>query len=102
MIHERNNLQPDDRHRLERSDRSQRAKILAYFKNYPTERFTPFDIAARLFTVETPVTSIRRALTDLTNDGLLEKHEEDQVRERFGVSNCRWSLASTKGQLSIF
>lgn len=40
-----------------------------------------------------PITSIRRALTNLTAKGLLRKHPEDRRLGPRGSKECTWSLA---------
>jgi hypothetical protein len=53
--------------------RSQQEKILIYFKLHPGRGLAPHQIKAALFSDKTPITSIRRAITNLEQDGLLIK-----------------------------
>ena len=92
-FHQRNSFPEAEVERGKQKSLSQAERILAHFQAHRHERLTPFDIHRCLFDATTPPTSIRRAMTDLTNEGLLIKHEDDQVQEIYGVSNCRWSLA---------
>lgn len=70
-----------------RSATSQQRKILDYFAAYPTSGFTPFEIQEAVLP-EAPITSVRRAITNLTNLGRLQKTV--LVEERFGLPNHRW------------
>lgn len=60
--------------------------IYAIFKRFPRSTFTPFDILYRLQFkgYKYPITSVRRAITNLTLlDGLLIKHDIDK-KSRLG------------------
>ena len=46
--------------------------IYKYFRDNPRAELTPFEIKAVL-RMRAPITSIRRAITDLTTEGKLEK-----------------------------
>ena len=46
--------------------------IHKYFRDNPNAELTPFEIKATLG-MRAPITSIRRAITDLTKEGKLEK-----------------------------
>ena len=83
--------------------RTQEEYILSFFRSHSGERFTPFQVWQRLFTERVPITSIRRAITDLTTEGKLIKHEEDQRREMYGAVNCTWSFAGrmVQGELGL-
>lgn len=54
---------------------SQEQMILDFFRRHPGEMFTPSDIWVRLHSKmkRAPLTSIRRAITNLTGPGGLEK-----------------------------
>lgn len=70
---------------------SQNQKILAIFRNNPDEHYTPFEIWAVHYP-HAPLTSIRRAMTDLTKLGYLEKTKEKRAGE-YGELNYCWKLA---------
>ena len=55
-----------------RTAATQGGVILDYFRENPEEELTPFEIKAKL-NMRAPITSIRRAITDLTAEGRLEK-----------------------------
>lgn len=64
--------------------------ILDYFKEHPEEEFTPFDISRNVVGIEvTPITSIRRAITNLTNRGLLIK-TDTRRKGIYGHLNYCW------------
>lgn len=57
------------------------------------EKMTPLQVS-RLYNEiypEAPVTSIRRSMTNLTNQGKLERLEE-KVMEKFGMPNFYWKV----------
>lgn len=60
----------------------QTAKILKLFEDHPHTLFTPWQVYYH-FGQQLMITSIRRAITDLTTDGLLEKCD----RKRSGPAN---------------
>ena len=51
---------------------TQASIIHKYFRDNPRAELTPFEIKTTL-RMRAPITSIRRAITDLTNEGKLEK-----------------------------
>jgi len=51
----------------------QQNRILSYFQTFPTESFSPQDVWAALYDNKTPITSVRRAITNLTAAGKLRK-----------------------------
>ena len=52
--------------------KSQTDLIYEYFLNNPEQELTPFEIKTKI-RMRAPITSIRRAITDLTNQGKLVK-----------------------------
>jgi hypothetical protein len=48
---------------------SQAEKILKYFQDRPDGYYTPFEIQLNLYWNNVPITSIRRAMSDLTKLG---------------------------------
>lgn len=101
-FHTRNHFPIDEIQRGEKQAQSQAEKILEFFEMNPLKKMTPFDVAFELFTVETPITSIRRSLTDLTTAGKLVKLEHEQVKGKYGVSNCLWMKAPNDSQVELF
>lgn len=82
--------------------KTQEEIILSFFELHPNEFFTPLAIHKRLFTPETPCTSIRRAMSVLTKDGKLYKSSVKEI-EMYGEPNYCWSLVITdpSGQTKI-
>ena len=78
----------------------QEEKVYYLFKSYPTAELTPFEVQEAVL-AEAPITSARRALTCLTEMGLLEKVNR-QRPERYGKPNYLWRLATDDGQLALF
>jgi hypothetical protein len=86
--------------RIEQAE-TQEDRIRLYFEARPQLHLTPFEIQERLFP-ETPVTSVRRAVTNLTEEGTLRKtsHMKDG---RYGQPNHTWTLAGDPGeQIALF
>lgn len=100
MWHQRNSFPESEVERGNLTSKSQSEKILEWFEKNPLAKETPFGIASKLFSPDVPVTSIRRALTDLTKDGKLVKLAE-QTKERYGVSNCFWMLSPKSPQTQL-
>jgi hypothetical protein len=71
--------------------KSQQEKILIYFQSYPGRRFAPHQIKAAIFSDFTPITSIRRAITNLEKDGLLKKTDH-MIDGDFGAPVHTWEL----------
>jgi hypothetical protein len=72
----------------------QEGLILSIFETYPNEGLTPFDIEdfAHDQEVSWPITSIRRAITDLTNAGKLTKTNTKKLG-RYGKLVHTWKLS---------
>ena len=52
---------------------SQEDRILFHFEDSFDANFTPFEILEAVFNNQIPITSVRRAMTNLTNKGKLVK-----------------------------
>jgi hypothetical protein len=74
--------------------RTQEERILAFFRSRPGRVFTPEDLLA-IMPLRTPITSVRRAMTNLTRDGLLAKVplEQRRVRGKLGKPVHSWRFA---------
>lgn len=76
----------------------QNEKILKYFQERPEGYYTPFDVQLNLFWNEVPITSIRRAMSDLTKLGYLERLDGKEGRPilkmmgDYGHLNYTWKL----------
>jgi len=51
----------------------QQNRILSYFQTFPQDSFTPEDVWKVIYADNTPLTSVRRAITNLTSAGRLIK-----------------------------
>lgn len=99
MFHLRNNMPTDDIAKGEVQALKQADKILAFFVANPDKSYTPFEVLAQL-KMTCPITSIRRAMTDLTKAGFLIKDVANQRKGNYGMSNCTWRLTPRPGEQS--
>lgn len=81
-----------------RKCKNQENAVYSFFKKRPYHCFTPAAVLRFLIVLHpdvvkpgTPVTSIRRAITNLTKAGLLVK-TDDKIIEGYGVANHLWRL----------
>jgi hypothetical protein len=81
--------------------KTQQDIILWFFEQHPGQRFMPEEIRERLFRRETPLTSVRRAITNLTDAGELEK-TDFMKSSSFGKMVHTWELRRAPGQLKLF
>ena len=70
---------------------SQKEHILALFERNPKTEFTPFDVCSLFEDKNWPITSIRRAISDLTDEGHLVKLNVLKD-EKYGKPNHVWVL----------
>lgn len=94
--HFRNQVPVEDVRKIRKSAAIQEALVLDFFMSRPDGMHTPHAVLAALklegkVSDKTPITSIRRAITDLTNDGELEKVDHNRM-EVCGVTNKCWKL----------
>jgi hypothetical protein len=84
----------------EREAARQEAAILGYFETFRRTtlvaggvpgRFTPSEVAGMF--PDWPITSIRRAMTNLTTRGKLVHHRKDRRPGPHGAKESTWSLA---------
>jgi len=81
-----------------RNAKYQDDKVLAFFKFHPNKSFTPFDVHYNVFEENTPLTSTRRSITNLTKSGKLEMTSE-QREGAYGKANYTWRLSVSKTEL---
>lgn len=74
----------------EKQCKQQESKIYNFLEHCQGISFTPFEIADYIFKDGTPITSIRRALTNLKKQGLIKN--DGKVIERYKRPNFRWTL----------
>jgi hypothetical protein len=79
---------------------TQEEKILEFFKMYPDNSYTPFEVHRHVLR-DCPVTSVRRALSNLTTEGKLVKTSV-KVKEKYGKSNYKWKLVVNSFQQTLF
>jgi len=70
---------------------TQNWKILNFFRKYPESLFTPWGVQRILNLNNTPITSIRRAITTLTDLGYLVK-TNTMAKGEYGEQNHCWTL----------
>lgn len=71
--------------------------VLDFFRQHPRDSFIPPEVRDAILPLA-PITSVRRAITNLTQDDYLEKTEEQKLG-LWGKMNYKWRLARpTKGQ----
>lgn len=70
---------------------SQEEEIIGYFKSFPFSGFTPFEIQSAVFSKNVPITSVRRAMTNLTNRNILIKTTEKRIGD-YGKGCYCWKL----------
>ena len=88
---------------FEKKAKSQEEKILKLFKEWTIGRMgiQPSDVLAMVFDNTVPLTSIRRAMTNLTNRGDLIK-TNIQMRGPYGHPEYLWRLADKYSQQELF
>ena len=90
MYYNTTNLKGDELKTSQKKTVSQEQKILEIFKNHQIP-LSPTDIFSNFFK-KTPLTSIRRALSNLTRDGKLEKTSKKKLGMYGKYEHC-WKLA---------
>jgi|SRR5580698_2987621 hypothetical protein len=70
--HNTNNLAGAELHKADQCAKGQESDILAFFRARPGMYLTPEDASAAL-SARTPLTSVRRAISNLTEKGYLRK-----------------------------
>lgn len=71
---------------------NQESKIMALFLRNPIKRMTPSVVRSKVFRDSVPLTSVRRAMTCLTNSGHLEKTDSTRTGS-YGKPEHAWELA---------
>ena len=78
----------------------QQNRILSYFQSFPNENFTPEEVWKALYNDNTPLTSVRRAITNLTQAGKLIKTGNMKVSS-FGKRCHCWRGTHAERQLTM-
>lgn len=87
----------DQQTELEKRAQSLEVIVLEFFKNNPDKKFTSFQVFNQISTTN-PITSVRRAMSNLTKKGMLIK-TDDKVVENYGVDNFLWTINPHPPQL---
>ena len=82
--------------RLEARARTQDQAVAALFRRYAPLSLSPSQAHKALCT-RAPLTSIRRAITNLTRDGVLVKTDQKSTGP-YGNVECRWVLKDAPAQ----
>jgi len=81
---------------FEEKAKTQEEIVLEYFQEHKAESFSPETILRRCFSNRrVPLTSIRRAMSNLTKKKLLEKTEKKKISS-FGRPAYKWALRRIK------
>jgi hypothetical protein len=80
---------------------TQEQKILAFFEKHPNEEFTPPEIQLALSMYSTPLTSLRRAISNLTKSEKLVMTDNKKMGI-YGMKNYTWRLNIPAGQRTLF
>lgn len=93
--HNTNNLQGEDLENASAKTDSQDEIVLAFFRKKKNEGkcFTPSQLWNKCFTVDTPLTSVRRSLRTLTKDKKLRKTPVMQPSP-YGRPEHLWELVA--------
>jgi len=89
-FHNTINLSGEALEKRKGKNRSQNWLILEFFRKHSYESFTPSELEARKV-INAPLTSIRRAVSDLTDQGYLVKTSERRPG-KYGMENFTWKL----------
>lgn len=89
MFYNTINLQGIDLKNAHEKELKQKEKVLQFFEINKDQKLTPVEVHKALFTDETPLTSIRRAITDLTKEGVLMQTSL-QKQGSYGKLNYCW------------
>jgi len=85
--------------KLEAAAKTQDEAVAALFKRYYPLSLSPSQAHKALCT-KAPITSIRRAINNLTRDGVLEKTDQ-QSKGPYGMRECRWVLKGEPKQTKL-
>ncbi len=83
---------------LDKRAQTQEQRVLAWFMEHPESEATPYYIQLSVMQ-SSPITSVRRAMTNLTLEGKLLKTDK-KIKEIYGISNYLWRLKDR--QLELF
>ena len=87
--------------RYESKASTQEAKILAYFERSSAFLITPSEVRRAVFDNDVPITSVRRAMTNLTNEKKLSKSAEKRKGPHGRPEHC-WFKPNRYRQQELF
>ena len=96
-------LKNGDLDRARRKAKTQEERVLAFFNLHPAHLYTPFEVQEKVLP-GVPITSVRRAITNLEKAGHLRKTKRMWMG-KYGARNHCWQLATprqTHIQKSLF
>lgn len=100
-IHDRGtNLSNAEGKKLEQRAMTQEDVITEFFNRHKGRPYTPWEVW-RALGEQYPITSVRRAMTKLTEKGILHKREDIKKDGKYDVHNNTWVMPS-KVQLGFF
>jgi len=76
--------------RYRENAKTQEETILRFFQKNPARSFTPYEVH-RALGLRAPITSVRRAMTNLADKGFLDRTKETRPGE-YDRSNYCWRL----------
>lgn len=85
----------------QRATETQDERILRFFREFSRNAWTPWEVQRLVYSgSQTPITSIRRSINTLTEDGKLIKTGEKR-QGPYGKPSYAWRL-KPQGQMSLF
>lgn len=77
---------------------TQEEVIYRFMQRHVDRYFTPFEIASQCFSDDVPITSVRRAISSLTDKGKLEKSYFACGQGKYGKANHVWKCCDIKSR----
>jgi len=90
-FHNTTGLRKEELNQAEAQAETQVDKIIEFFRQNPSDYFTPCEVHKTCFSSFTPITSIRRAITGLEHAGVLLKTTYKR-KGSYGKINFCWCL----------
>ena len=94
-------LKGDELKEAEEKAETQEDKVLDFFQRHSRWHYTPWEVRRLVFAgSNVPITSVRRAINNLTDAGKLEKTDEKRVGP-YGKPSYAWALKKEKKQMRL-
>ena len=95
------NLEGDELEEAEQATETQEERVLGFFQIYRQRSWTPWEVHRLLYSgANVPITSVRRAIKNLTDEGKLVKTDEKR-QGPYGKPSYTWKI-KPEGQLRLF